>query len=195
MASNQSAYGFNYFYPAIVKGFNLGGRTITLLCTAPPYVAGAIVSYCIAWSSDRRKERGIHIATPVLIAMVGFIISVAVLSTPARYASSFLYVCGVFGANAVVFSWAASTVSHTPEKRACAMAIINIIGQLGSIWSPYFFDPKDEPRYLRAMILLMAFCILEAILCFTMKFLLRRENKKLEARFEGTGSVPNLYTL
>ena len=131
----------------------------------------------------------------MLVAVVGFIITVSVLNVAARYCASFLYICGVFGANATVYSWAATTVSDTPEKRACATALINVIGQFGSIWSPYFFDPNDEPRYTRAMLLLMAFCVLEAVLCLVMKFVLRKENKKILARFEGTGTVPNLYSL
>lgn len=193
MCSNQSAYGFNYFYPEIVQGFNLGSRTITLVCTAPPYLVGAFVSFAICWSSDRRAERGYHITGSVLVAVVGFIISTAFLNVPARYTSSFLYISGVFGANPVVFSWAAYTVSRTPEKKACAMAIINIVGQLGSIWSPFFFDPSEQPRYITAMILLIAFCGLEVLLCMTMKFLLGRANKKLEAEYEGTDRAPNLF--
>ncbi|KAH7380706.1 major facilitator superfamily domain-containing protein [Pyrenochaeta sp. MPI-SDFR-AT-0127] len=195
LCSNQSAYGFNYFYPAIVRGFNLGSRTITLVCTAPPYIIGAVVSYFIAWSSDRRNERGYHICAPMAVAVVGFIVSVSVLNLAARYCASFFYISGVFGANAAVYSWAAFTVGDTTEKKAAATAIINIVGQFGSIWSPYFFDPNDEPRYSRAMILLMAFCALEMLLCLLMKMILRRENKKILARFEGTGNTPTLYML
>ncbi|KAJ4267261.1 hypothetical protein NW762_003365 [Fusarium torreyae] len=195
LCSNQSAYGFNYFFPAIVKGFNLGTRTITLVCTAPPYLLGAVISYFIAWHSDKKAERGWHISVPMVTAAVGFIISVATINIPARYVASFLYICGCFGANAALYSWAASSVGQTPAKKACATAIINVTGQFGSIWSPYFFDSNDEPRYTRAMILLMAFAILEVCLCFLMKFILRRANKKIVAEFEGTGRVPTLFTL
>lgn len=195
LCANQTAYGFNYFYPSIVEGFDLGTRTITLVCTAPPYIVGAIVAYLIAWSSDRMGERGWHIALPIIVATVGFIISVSVLSIPARYCASFLYISGVFGANATLYGWAASSVSNTLEKKACATAIINVIGQFGSIWSPYFFNSNDAPRYTTAMLLLMAFCVLEALLCFAMKFLLRKENKKILERFDGYGAAPNLYTL
>ena len=195
VCSNQSSYGFNYFYPAIVKGFDLGSRTITLVCTAPPYLVGAFISYFVAWHSDRKAERGWHISIPVLTACVGFLISVATINIPARYVASFLYICGCFGANAAMYSWAASSVGQTPAKKACATAIINISGQFGSIWSPYFFDPNDEPRYTRAMILLMASALLEASLCFIMRFILRRANRKITAEFEGTGRTPNLFTL
>lgn len=154
LLSNQSAYGFNYSYPAIVRGFNLGSRTITLVCTAPPYLLGAFISYFIAWRSDRKAERGWHISGAILFAIVGFIISAATINIPGRYAASFLYICGCFGVNADLYSWAASSVGKTPTKKACATAIINVTGQLGTIWSPYFFDSNDEPRYTRATILL-----------------------------------------
>ncbi|QKD59400.2 major facilitator superfamily domain-containing protein [Fusarium oxysporum Fo47] len=135
LLSNQSAYGFNYFYPAIVRGFNLGSRTITLVCTAPPYLLGAFISYFIAWHSDRKAERGWHISGAILFAIVGFIISAATINIPARY----------------VASWAASSVGQTPTKKACATAIINVTGQLGTIWSPYFFDSNDEPSIITMM--------------------------------------------
>lgn len=195
MCCNRTSYGFNYFYPSIVEGFNLGTRTITLACTAPPYILAALVSYIVAWSSDRRKERGFHIITLVLIAIVGFIISLATLKVPARYFASFLYVCGVFGGNPVVFSWAASTLSATPQKKACAMAIINLCGQMGNIWSPYFFHEKDAPRYASAMVLLLVFSALQTALCCTMKWVLSRENKRLVRWGETNGLEPNMYTL
>jgi mannose/fructose/N-acetylgalactosamine-specific phosphotransferase system component IIC len=78
------AKGFNNFFPTIVKGFHLGSTTTTLLLTAPPYLVGAIVSFAVAYSSDRHKERGFHISVPMSVAMVGFIISVATLNVPAR---------------------------------------------------------------------------------------------------------------
>ena len=104
LCSNQSAYGFNYFYPVIVQGFGLGSRTITLVCTAPAYLVGAAVSFGVAWHSDRKGERGLHVAIPMCVAVVGFVISIAVLNVPARYVASFLYVSGCFSASAVLYS-------------------------------------------------------------------------------------------
>ncbi|KAF2002254.1 hypothetical protein P154DRAFT_618673 [Amniculicola lignicola CBS 123094] len=58
LSSNHSAYGFNNFYPTIVKGFGLGSRTTTLICTAPPYLVGTLGSFAVAFSPDRNKEHG-----------------------------------------------------------------------------------------------------------------------------------------
>ncbi|KAH8894628.1 MFS general substrate transporter [Thozetella sp. PMI_491] len=195
LCANHTAYGFNNFFPTIVNGFNLGSRTVTLLCTAPPYLVGAIISFLVAYSSDKVGERGYHISIPMGVAAIGFIINVSVSNVPAQYFSSFLYISGCFSANSIVYSWAATSVSQTPEKRACAGAIINLMGQLGNIWSPYFFSSQDAPRYIKAMILMIGFSIASMLGCFLMKWVLTRDNKRLLKEFEGSGRTPNLLTL
>ncbi|CZR52008.1 related to allantoate permease [Phialocephala subalpina] len=164
LIANHTAYGFNYFYPSIVKGFNLGSTTITLVLTSPPYLLATISSMLFAYSSDRRGE------------------------------PSFLFICGCISANAMVFSWASSSLSETPEKRAAATAMINLLSQLGNIWSPYFFRPQDSTRYLLAMLLMMAFSLLGVGRCILMKMVLVRENRKIVEEFEGSDERPNLYS-
>ncbi|KAM5385208.1 hypothetical protein ACJZ2D_001169 [Fusarium nematophilum] len=185
LCSNHTAYGFNNFFPT----------TVTLALTAPPYLVGAAVSFLVAYSSDRNKERGWHIAVPMLVAIVGFAISVATLNVPARYFASFLFCSGCFAANSMVYSWAASVLNETPEKRACATAIINLLSQLGNIWSPYFFPSSDGPRYTMATLLMMGFSVLSVVAALSMKAVLRKANKKLAEEGERTGQHVNLYTL
>ncbi|KAF5680491.1 endoribonuclease L-PSP [Fusarium circinatum] len=78
---------------------------------------------------------------------------------------------------------------------ACATAIINVTDQLSIIWSPYFLDSNDEPRYTRAMALLLAFAVLEICVCFSLKFILGKASKKIIAKYERTGRVPTLIAL
>ncbi|KAK1450635.1 hypothetical protein CCUS01_02091 [Colletotrichum cuscutae] len=191
LTANHSAYGFNNFFPTIVKGFRLGSNTLTLILTAPPYLLATVVAFTTAWSSDRRKERGFHISVPQGVACVGFIISVSTVNIVARDFSAFLYICGCFSSNAMVFSWASSTLNQTPEKRACATAIINLLSQLGNIWSPYFFPSNDGPRYVMANLLMMASSALSIVTCVIMKIMLTRANKSLKRE----GRDTTLYTL
>lgn len=195
LIANHTAYGFNYFYPTIVKGFNLGSTTITLVLTAPPYLLATVVAFATAYSSDRRGERGWHISVPMSVAAVGFVISAATTDPAPRYFASFLYICGCFSANASVFSWASSTLGQTPEKKAAAISIINLLSQVGNIMSPYFFRPQDSPRYLLAMILMLVFALLSVATCVLLKVVLRKDNKKIEESWDGRGEKPNLYTL
>lgn len=168
---------------------------MTLALTAPPYLVGAAVSFLVAYSSDKNNERGWHIVAPMAVAAIGFIVSVATLNVPARYVASFLYCSGCFAANSMVYSWAASTLNQTPEKRACATAIVNLLAQFGNIWSPYFFPSTDGPRYTMAMILMMGFSFLSIGCVVVLKSILRKANKLLLAEADIEGRRVTLYTL
>lgn len=54
----------------------------------------AFTAMFVAWNSDRLKERGWHITAPMVVTVIGCIISVATLSPAARYTASFLYIGG-----------------------------------------------------------------------------------------------------
>ncbi|KAF9886790.1 hypothetical protein FE257_011167 [Aspergillus nanangensis] len=190
--TNHVAYGFNYFYPSIVSGLRLGSQTITLVCTAPPFILAAGLSIILSWSSDRYNERALHIATPMGVAIVGFVISVATVNGPARYVASYFYVTGCFAANGIVYAWAAGVLNQTPEKRAIATSIVNVIAQLGNIASPYMFRDQDQPRYLLAMILLIVFAAISGLTCLLLKFDLWRANKKIEQSCQD-GATPRLF--
>ncbi|KAF6806571.1 major facilitator superfamily transporter [Colletotrichum musicola] len=179
---------------SIVRSMNIGSRTLTLVLTAPPYLFGAVVSFLVAYSGDRPNERGYHISAPMAVATVGFVISASTLNVPARYFASFLYCSGAFAANAAVYSWVANSLNQTPEKRACGTAIVNLLSQLGNIWSPYFFPSSDGPRYFIALLLMMAFSALSIVASMFMKYLLKKENKKLVEEGERTGKEIRLYT-
>lgn len=194
LCSNHSAYSFNNFFPSMLKGFNLGSKTITLVLTAPPYLVATVIAFGIALSSDRMKERGLHIAAPIVFAVIGFIITVSTLDKAGRYFASFLYVGGLFGSNSIIYAWASSSLNQTPAKRACATAIVNIMSQIGNIYAPYFFRPQDAPRYILAVILMTVFSGLSIVTVLYMKFDLTKENKKLLAQGEETGVPVNLYT-
>lgn len=195
LIANHTAYGFNYFYPSIVKGFGLGSNTITLVLTAPPYLLATVCALGVAYSSDRIGERGWHISIPMLVAAIGFVISAATLHTSVRYFASFLFICGCFSANAGFFSWASSTLSQSPEKKSAAVALINHLSQLGNIWSPYFFRPQDATRYLLAILLMMAFAFLSVGTVMAMKWSLRRANRRILETYQGNDRLPNLYAI
>lgn len=129
-----SSYGFNFFFPTIVNGLGFGTTTnpdnddinpVPLLMTAPPYIAAALISFAFAWNSDRTKSRSYHVIPALCMSLVGFIITVATLNPAARYFAAFLYTPGSFSANPLVYTWAISTLSTTPEKRAASGAIVS----------------------------------------------------------------------
>jgi MFS family permease len=188
-----SSYGFNMFFPAIVSGLGFGTSVTSLLMTAPPYVVGTACTFYVAWDSDRRRERSLHIMIPLSCSVLGFIVTVATGNPAARYAMTFLYAAGCFSANTLQYTWAVSTLSQTPEKRAASGAIVNIFGHLGNVWSPYFFPDRDAPRYTMAMILQIVFACLGITLAAIMKWHLTKKNNKLRAEAEAVGAAFNPF--
>lgn len=189
-----SSYGFNNFFPTIVNGLGFGTRVTALLMTAPPYVLGTICTFFVAWDSDRRAERGLHIIIPLSFSVVGFIVTVATGNPAVRYAMTFLYAAGCFSANTLQYTWAVSTMGQTPEKRAAGGAIVNIFGHLGNVISPYFFPDRDAPRYTMAMCLQIGFASLGITLAAIIKWHLTRKNKKLREEAERLGVDYNPFT-
>ncbi|KAH6695060.1 major facilitator superfamily domain-containing protein [Plectosphaerella plurivora] len=189
-----SSYGFNNFFPTIVNGLGFGTRVTALLMTAPPYVLGTICTFFVAWDSDRRSERGLHIIIPLSFSVIGFIVTVSTGNAAVRYAMTFLYAAGCFSANTLQYTWAVSTMGQTPEKRAAGGAIVNIFGHLGNVISPYFFPDRDAPRYTMAMILQIVFASLGIALAAIIKWHLTRKNKKLREEAERLGVEYNPFT-
>lgn len=122
-------------------------KTITLLLTAPPYLVTTVLSIVISRMSDRKPERCLHLAVPLAVGMIGFIISAATTKTAPRYFSLFLMLGGLFGSYNVALAWISSCFPRPRAKRASAYAIINSLGNIAQIWSPYLYPKSDGPKY------------------------------------------------
>ena len=188
----SAAYGFSNFFPSIVRGFGYS-NVVSLLLTCPPYIFAAIGSLINAWHSDRTSERGYHFAIPIAIGCIGYIICLSTMNGGARYGASFLYVGGMYTANPLISTWVSSTMGRTPENRAIAVALCNVLGQIGNVIAPYFFRESDNPRYQLAFILMMV-CAVVAISATTgLKFHLKYLNKKLYQKSLLQGTVYQPY--
>ncbi|KAI6403914.1 hypothetical protein MCOR20_007124 [Pyricularia oryzae] len=188
----SAAYGFSNFFPSIVRGFGYN-NTLTLVLTAPPYIFAAIGSLVNAWHSDKTKERGYHFAGPIAFGCAGYIICLATCNTNARYAASFIYVGGMYTSNPLISTWTSNTMGRTPEKRAISVAFVNVLGQVGNLIAPYFFDDADEPRYRMAFILMMVMALIACSSAMGLKFYLSRSNRKLYRRAHQEGTVYQPY--
>ena len=84
-------------------------------------------------------------------------------------------------------------MGRTPEKRAIALATINVLGQIGNIISPYFFLESQEPVYRLAFIMMMVMACLAIASALLLKLWLTRSNRKLYRRAQENGTVYQPY--
>lgn len=191
--SISAAYGFSNFYPGIVRGLGYE-RTMALILTFPPYFLAAALSVAIAWSSDRFADRGWHFSVPIAVGMAGYVVCMITTATVPRYATSYIFIAGFFGANPLIQTWVTSTLGRTPEKKATSVALCNILSQIGNVIAPFFFIDSDSPRYRLAFILMFIMGGLCISCALTLKYCLWKENKRLyrEAVQNGTPYHPYL---
>ncbi|KAM3520206.1 hypothetical protein MY4038_009517 [Beauveria bassiana] len=168
---------FNAFFPSLTQ--TLGFSYVpTLLMSAPPWVFACIVSYFVAWNSDRTQERFWHIVTPMLVGVVGFVICMSTLNVPARYVALFLQTSSYAG-YIVFYSWIASSFPRPPAKRAVAIAIINAFAQLGNVAGSYVWDLKEN-GYRKSYAIVLSMFGITIFGCWIVRLMLVSLNKQLE---------------
>ncbi|KDQ17349.1 hypothetical protein BOTBODRAFT_604572 [Botryobasidium botryosum FD-172 SS1] len=139
---------FNAYFPTLAATLGYS-RTITLLLCAPPWAFATLVGFITARHSDKTRERFFHIATPMLIGIVGFIIALATMHIAARYVALFLMAQSYAGF-IVFISWMSNSIPKPPAKRAVALALINAFSQLGNVAGSYVWPSVWGPTYRKS---------------------------------------------
>ena len=75
------------------------------------------------------------------------------------------------------------------EGKGTGMAILNIVGQCGPLIGTRLYPDTDGPWYIKGMIVCSLFMFLVAILAFSLRVLLQRENRRALADAVGVASA------
>ncbi|KAL4963423.1 major facilitator superfamily domain-containing protein [Aspergillus stella-maris] len=156
-----------------VRDYRIGfdNNTIVLLLTSPPYVVAFV------WSL-RSPFAGVSQVT----AIIGTILMVATpqhLPWP-RYAFTFLVCCGTFGVYSTTYAWLSSTITQPLVKRAAAIGLANTCANIASLYGNYFWLDKYGPSFHASWGCILAFQCLGLTCIMTLRYVLRRANKKFE---------------
>lgn len=165
------------FFPSVVE--TLGYSHIdTLLLTAPPYVLAVIAAFFNAWHADRTGERFLHIAIPLMVTVVAFILAAATTTTAPRYVAMMLMVPSVYSGYVIVLAWISNTIPRPPAKRAAALAAINAVSNASSIYASYMYS--GSPRYTVAFTVNCCTAFLAVLMAALLRIVLVRDNKKMD---------------
>lgn len=75
------------------------------------------------------------------------------------------------------------------EGKGTGMAILNIVGQCGPLIGTRLYPDTDGPWYMKGMTVCSLFMLLVAILAFSLRILLQRENRRALADAAGIASA------
>lgn len=112
--------------------------------TVPIYVVACFSVILFTYSSDRKKERGFHLAILSFMATIGYGLLVLTRhsATGARYVSLMICTSGIYGYVPVMLSWSGVNIGgHT--KRGVAIALIISIAQIGSVIGGQLYRNDD----------------------------------------------------
>ncbi|EJT98502.1 MFS transporter [Dacryopinax primogenitus] len=138
--------GFSIFFPVVVKGLGYSGALANLM-TVPPYVIGAITVLCMAYSSDRFKERTYHTLAGVTVVIIGLALAIGIPleNTKGRYGGLIILLMGTFVSTPITTAWIAGNTPE-PGKRTVVLAI-NGWGNIGGIIGSEIYIPQYGPDY------------------------------------------------
>jgi nitrate/nitrite transporter NarK len=165
------------------------------LMTVPPYACAFVVMYLTSWSSDRFRDRGLHITALALVATIAYAL-LATLPESAlkgKYACICIAVACVYATYPPSHAWAANNFGNE-TKRAVGMGLYTAIGNLGSIAGSFFFPSHEAPQFRKGHFICMGMSIATAVFALSNSLALRRVNSMRDQRF-GTpepGQVVNV---
>ena len=172
MLSQVGVYTVNIWMPKILSGLlHVGGADGAALVGrygALPYLAAAICTVIVGWSSDRTKERRGHIAGCLVVAVAGF--------CWAAYAHSFWVALTAFTLAAIGYwsmmgpFWALPTRVLGGRAAAGGVAIITMIGSLGGFIGPALTGKLRDltNNFTLGLLVLAGLTLVGAGLCFAL---------------------------
>ena len=134
-----------------------------------PYVAAAIFTVVVGWSSDRTGERRLHIAGCLLLSAVGF--------TWAGFTHSFIFALCAMTLAAMGFwsimgpFWTLPTRVLGGQAAAGGVAIITMVGGVGGFLGPFLTGRLRDLThgFSGGLYSIAGLSVLGAMLCFALK--------------------------
>jgi ACS family tartrate transporter-like MFS transporter len=165
----------NFFYLGPYYAFTLSAPTILKEATglsasqvgyliAAGGITGALGMAFTGWSSDRRRERYLHLAIPLVLAAACFAV-IAFIPTPGVVMAAYLAMMACYFGISAAFWLAPGEIVH-PRAAAVTVAAINGLGQVGSFLFPWLWGlAKDSTGgfHLGLSLLPVAFLIAAAV--------------------------------
>jgi len=153
-----------------------------------------LVALAVTRHSDKCGERFWHIAIPLAVGIIGFVIAAATMNTAARYISLFL-MAQSYTAFITFLAWVSNSISRPPSKRAVALATINAFSQLGNVAGSYVWPTAWGYSYRYSYAICISTNGLAIVMCYIFRQHLALLNRKVQEETGGGKQVTHQYLL
>ncbi len=181
-------YSISTFLPTVVSGLGYEGLSIQYM-TIPIYIVGSVLIFFLAAMSDHTQRRAPFMLAFSLLSIIGYAILLGTPSHKAGYAACFLIVAGGNAIPCLNIIWINGN-SAPHYKRATALAMNQIIGNIGGIVSGQIYLTDEKPRYKTGQATALACCCAAWCLVWVQMYLINRKNQD-KARRVAAGETDN----
>jgi D-galactonate transporter len=160
----MGSYAIGFWQPTIIQETGIKDPFMVGLLTMVPYALALASMILTGRHADKTRERRWHVATPAMMAALGFILCTqAGTSTVIAVAGLAMAVAGVV--TALPMFWALPTSFLGGSAAAAGIALINCTGNLAGFFSPTIIGVlKDYTGTLSSGLLLVTCCLLGSAL-------------------------------
>ncbi|AFT89120.1 MFS transporter [Paraburkholderia phenoliruptrix] len=127
-------YGLTFWLPTIIRKSGVADPLWVGVFTAIPYLCAIVALPLIGMSADRRRERRLHLAIPMLISAAGFAILPTLGSVPASIACLSIAAAGILASSSQF--WSLPTALLGGMSAAAGIAAVNCFANLAGFFSP-----------------------------------------------------------
>jgi MFS family permease len=163
----------NTYAPSIIKSLGFTGLQANGLNSIGS-VCALIWSISLAYSSDKTKERGIHISAGYLVGAVGLLWLALAPTTVGKwvlFGGVVVTQAGMGSAQALNAAWLTSKMADYKRPIALAAYVMSI--QIAGFPGQQLFRTQDAPRYRRGLIIAASCVIAAAVLILVQKLMYR----------------------
>ncbi|KAL1408170.1 hypothetical protein Q8F55_004975 [Vanrija albida] len=182
----ECIYSQSLFSPSIVASLGTWKPAQSLLLSVPPYVLAFITTMGTAYLSDKWFKRGIFNMFWSTIAVIGYILLVAIPPNKVpgvRYFAVFLTTMAIAPMIGTTITWTGNNFGNH-YKKAVAMGMVFSAGNAGGIISSQAYRPKDaKTGYRPGNATALAFAAMNGITSVILWYFMRKENRRREREY------------
>ncbi|PSR97346.1 major facilitator superfamily domain-containing protein [Coniella lustricola] len=170
------------FLTQIIERF--GYSTVkTNLYTVAPYACGALVLALTAWSSDRFRERGLHLASALVLVIIGCLLLACLpaSSTGPAYFATFLITMGAYTPSCLFHTWHQCN-EPSEDGRAFRVGMLTFLANTGTFVSANIFLDKWAPRYVIPLAVTCGVEALALVLVLGLRMYMTLDNRRRNKR-------------
>jgi nitrate/nitrite transporter NarK len=166
---NMGLSGINNWMPTIIKSLGTLTNLEVSCVSAVPWICGAFAAVLWGRHSDRRNERYVNLAIPLIVGAIGFAASAYVGSPLLGIVCLSIAVMGVI-AGYTVF-WVVPGTFLTGVAVAGGIALVNSMGNLGGFIAPFAIGwiKQATGSFTNALLVLAGALVVSAVIALLIR--------------------------